>query len=230
MTNKGFYKLALMAAILSAVSWIVFILGSMSKPALSEISDPLKFFQAIQDSRVAWLMYGWGGVFGTLLSIPYIIAFYNEMKDSGPEILLSMIVSVIGATLATFGFFSPLTSLYYYLPVGLVANPEYLPIFKVAADVAVEVYEAPWFVGSFLIFGLGFGLLSYFALRTSTGPKWLNIVGILAGLTGIIWLENYLPFLEPIGVILRLSNILLIFVWSIGLSASLVRQKEPGIN
>jgi len=227
MSNKNYYKVALTAAILSAVSWIFFILGGMSKPPLSEISDPLQFFQTIQDSRIAWLMYGWGGIFGTLLSIPYIIAFYNAMKDSGPGILLSMITALIGATLATFGFFSPLTTLYYYLPVGLVATPEYLPVFKAASEVAVQVFEAPWFVGSFLIFGLSFGLIAYFGWRTSTGPKWLNVVGMLAGLTGIIWLENYLPFLQPIGVILRLSNILLIFVWSIGLSSALVRQKEP---
>jgi len=230
MSKKGFYRLALGAAILSAISWIVFILGQMGKPALSEISDPLQFFQAIQDTRLTWLMYGWGGIFGTLLSIPYIIAFYSAMKDSGPVMLLSMVIGLIGATLATFGFFSPLTTLYYYLPVGLAANPEYLPVFKAAAEVAVEVFEMPWFVGSFLIFGVSFGLIAYFGLRTSTGPKWLNVVGILAGLTGIIWLENYLPFLQPIGVFLRLSNILLIFVWSIGLSASLVRQKEPVIR
>ncbi|MBW1814743.1 MAG: hypothetical protein JRJ39_14050 [Deltaproteobacteria bacterium] len=227
MTNKSFYKVALLAAILSAVSWIAFILGGMSKPALSEISDPRQFFQTIQDTRTVWLMYGWGGIFGTLLSVPYVIAFYYAMKDTGPGILLSIVIALIGATLTLFGFFSPLTTLYYYLPVGLVATPESLPVFKAAAEVAVQVFEAPWFVGSFLIFGLGFGLIAYFGLRTSTGPNWLNVVGILAGLAGIIWLENFLPFLEPIGVILRLLNILLIFVWSIGLSAALVRQKEP---
>jgi len=230
MSKKAFYKLALVAAILSAVSWVVFILGQMSAPPLSEIADPRQFFQAIQDSRIAWLMYGWGGIFGTLLSIPYLIAFYTALKDTGPFVLLSMIFGVVGATLATFGFFSPLTTLYYYLPVGLALPAENLSVFKEAAEVAVQVFEAPWFVGSFLMFGLSFGLTAYLGLRTSTGPRWINIVGILAGATGIIWLENYLPFLEPIGIFLRLSNILLIFVWSIGLTAVLVRQKEPAVQ
>jgi len=230
MPKTSFYKAALVAAILSAVSWIVYIVGGMSLPAMSEISDPLQFFQTIQDTRPAWLMYGWSGIFGTLLSIPYIIAFYYAMKDNGPVILLSMIIALIGAALTIFGFFSPLTLVYFYVPLGLEASPESLPLFKAAAQVAVEVFEMPWLFGSFLIFGFGFALIAYYGWRTSTGPKWLNVVGMLAGLAGVVWLETFLPFLQPIGVILRLSNILLIFVWSIGLSIVLVRQKEPAIQ
>jgi len=227
MSNRSFLKVALVAAILSAVSWIIFILGGMSKPALSVISDPKQYYQAIQDTRTVWLMYGWGGIFGTLLCVPYIIAFYYAMKDTGPVILMSMVIALIGAILTLFGFFSPLTTVYFYLPNGLVASPEALPVIKAAGEIAVEVFELPWLFGSFLIFGLGFALIAYTGLRTSTGPKWLNIVGILAGLTGIVWLESFLPFLQPIGVLLRMSNILLIFVWSIGLSTALLRQKEP---
>jgi hypothetical protein len=147
------------------------------------------------------------------------------MKDTGPVILMSMIIALIGVVLTIFGFFSPLTTIYFYVPLGLVANPESLPIIKAAAELAVQVFEGPWFLGSFLIFGLGFGLIAYLGWRTFTGPKWLNVLGMLAGLTGIVWLAVFLPFLEPMGVILRLSNILLIFVWSIGLSTALVRQK-----
>jgi len=197
MSKQNLHKLALVTAILSAVSWVVFILGGMSKPTLSEISDPLKFFQTIQDTKSVWIMYGWGGIFGTLLSIPYIIAFYDAMKETAPAVLLSMVITMFGAALTTFGFFSPLTTVYFYLPPGLVASPESLPIFKAVAEIAV---------------------------------KWLNVIGMFAGLTGIVWLTPFLPFLEPISVILRLSNILLIFVWSIGLSTALVRQKEPAIQ
>ena len=204
----------------------MFILGSMSKPVLSEITDLRLFFQTIQDTRTAWSMYGWGGIFGNLLSVPYVVAFHYAMKDTGPGILLSMVIALIGATLTTFGFSSPLTTLYYYLPVGLVASPESLPVFRAAGEVAVQVFEAPWFVGSFLISGL----VAYFGLRPSTGSKWLNAVRMLAGLTGVIWFEDYLPFLQPIGVLLRLLNILLIFVWSIGISVVLLRQEESTIQ
>ena len=95
---------------------------------------------------------------------------------------------------------------------------------KTAASLAVEVFEMPWNVGSFLLFGLGIGLIAYYALRTATGPKWLNWVGIIAGLSGIVWLRTYLPFLLPVSVFLIVLNILTIIVWSIGLSAVLARR------
>jgi hypothetical protein len=227
MIKKRLYEAALIAAILSAVSWIFFILGGMSKPALSEITDPARFFHTIQDTRAVWFMYGWGGVFGTLLSVVYIVAFYQAMKDTSPMILLFMVAALVGAVLTTFGFFSPLTTVYYYLPLGLAATPESLPIIKATVEIVVEVFEVPWAVGSFLIFGLGFGTMAFDGFRTSTGPKWLSVIGMLAGLTGVVWLTVYLPFLEPVSVILRMSNILLIFIWSIGVSASLVRRAAP---
>ena len=108
--------------------------------------------------------------------------------------------------------------------MGLAAGPELLPLLKTAATVAVEVYELPWNVGSFLLFGLGIGLIAYYALRTATGPKWLNGVGIIAGLSGIVWLRVYLPFLLPVSVFLIVLNILTIMIWSIGLSVVIVRR------
>lgn len=147
MSNKHLYRVALIAAILSAVSWFAFVFGQMSLPALSEIDDPLLFFQTIQDTRTLFLLYGWGGVLGTLLCVPYLLAFYTAIKESAsvvPLVLLSLIIALIGTTLALIGFFKPLTLIYSYVPMGLEAGPEELPLLRTAASVAVEVLELPW--------------------------------------------------------------------------------------
>jgi len=111
-------------------------------------------------------------------------------------VLLSLIIALIGAVLATIGFIKPLTIIYSPVPLALDSAPDALPMVKTAATVAVEVLETPWNIGSFLLFGLGIGLIAYYALRTATGSKWLNWVGIIGGISGIVWLQAYLPFLQ----------------------------------
>jgi len=225
MSNKDLYRASLIAAILSAVSWFAFVYGQINLPALSEIDDPLQFFQAIQDARTPFVLYGWGGTLGTLLAVPYLLAFYAVLKDKAPLVSMPIIYAFIGVTLTVLGFFKPLTALYTYVPMGLAADPEALPFLKTASSVSIELYELPWNVGSFLLFGLGIGLIAYYAWRTATGPAWLNWVGIISGIAGITWLAAYLPFLGgTLRIILIVVNILALMVWSIGLSLVLARQ------
>lgn len=225
MSNKDLYRASLIAAILSAVSWFAFVYGQLNLPALSEIDDPLQYFQTIQDTRTIFVLYGWGGTLGTLLMVPYVLAFYKGLKNEAPLVSMPTIYAFIGVTLTVLGFFKPLTALYTYAPMGLAADPEALPFLKTASSVSIELYELPWNVGSFLLFGLGIGLIAYYAWRTATGPAWLNWVGIIGGIAGITWLAAYLPFLGgPLRIILIVVNILAIIVWSIGLSFVLVRR------
>jgi hypothetical protein len=120
-----------------------------------------------------------------------------------------------------------LALVYFHLPLSLEARPEDLPFLKLTTEVSLELYESPWFLGSFLMFGLGFGLIAYYGWRTATGPKWLNGVGIVAGLSGLVWLAPFLPpFLGPLTGFLIPLNILTVMVWSIGLSIVLVRQRD----
>lgn len=221
--KKSLYNLAFLAAILSAISWVAFVIGGMGLPDLSAISDPLEYYLAYQEAWTAYLLYSWGGVFGTLLSIPYILAFYIAMKDYGPGILLAMITALIGAVFTVFGFFDPLTVMYIHLPHALEAGADQLQVIRIASEVTGGAFEAAWFLGSFLIFSLGFGLLAYFGLRSATGPKWVNMVGLFGGLTGVVWLNLFLAFIRPFSTILIILNILMIFIWSIGLSFALAR-------
>jgi len=224
MSRNSIYRVGLVAAIVSTVSWFLFVYGQMSLPALSEIEDPLEFFQEAQDARSVFLLYGWGGLVATLLCIPYIMAFYQAIKDKASLVSLATVTSLIGIVLASLGFMKPLTLIHAYAPKALEANVETLPMLKVAAATTVELFELPWNLGSFLVFGLGFALIAFYAWRTGTGPKWLNGVGLFAGLTGIVWLTPYFSFPEGLAVMLRVLNILGIMIWSIGLSIVLDRR------
>ena len=225
MLNKDLYQAGLAAAIVSAVSWIAFVYGQLNLPTLSDIDDPLRWFQSIEDTRTFFMLYGWGGTLGTLLTVPYILAFSKALKDRAPLVSMPVIYAFIGIPLTVLGFFKPLAALYTYVPMAAAAGPETLPFLKTASSVAVELYELPWNIGSFLLFGLGIGLIAYYAWRTATGPAWLNWVGIIGGIAGITWLASYLPFLGmPLRLILIVVNILAIIIWSIGLSLVLVRQ------
>ncbi|MGL1890885.1 MAG: hypothetical protein OCD02_04625 [Spirochaetaceae bacterium] len=223
-SNKNLYKIGLYSAILSAVCWILFILGSTGNPGLRSIENPRLFFKAIEDSRTAFLMYGWGGVFGTLFTVPYILVFYSSLKKKTSIALLILVVSIIGVVLAVIGFAKPLTIVYLIAPLGIEVNTEILQQMRTAVLIMGEAVEVNWFIGSFLVFGLGTLLFAINAFRFSIGSKWINGIGIVGGLSGIIWLAIFFPFLESVGVYLRLINISAILIWSIGLTASLSRS------
>ncbi|MCO5188764.1 MAG: hypothetical protein M9928_23670 [Anaerolineae bacterium] len=223
MSNNNIYRVGLIAAILATVSWFVYVFAQMSTPAPSGIENPQQFFQTVQEARTVFLFYGWSGVWGILLGIPYLFAFYMAIVERAPMVQLALLFVLIGSSLAIFGFFKPLTLVYEYLPMATTTDPELLPFLKTAADAAGEVMELPWNLGSLLLFGLGSGLFAFYAWRASIGPKWANACGLIGGLAGIVWLQAYVPFLVPMATILIATNILAISIWAIGLSVSLVR-------
>ncbi|MCP5100854.1 MAG: hypothetical protein GY943_35330 [Chloroflexi bacterium] len=51
-------------------------------------------------------------------------------------------------------------------------------------------------------------------------------MGIVGGLSGIIWLRHFIPFLLPLTTPLSLVNILTVSIWAIGLSVALARQES----
>ncbi len=131
--------------------------------------------------------------------------------------------------LTALGFMKTLTQVYFFTPAApaaLAAPAEQLPMIEIAASFAGQVFKVPWFFGSFLAYGLGAGLMAVHAWRTATGPRWLNGVGIVAGLSGIVWLRHFLPFLMPLEMLGSLVNILTVTIWCIGLSVVLVRKPE----
>ncbi len=117
-----------------------------------------------------------------------------------------------------------LSPAYFLLPMALESAPEALAMMKIATTFSTRVFEVMWWVGSFLAYGLGVGLMSIHAWHSTSTPKWINGVGIVGGLSGIIWLRHFLPFLMPVAALFSLVNILTIIIWSIGLAVALARR------
>lgn len=222
MTKTGFYRIGLAAAILSTLGWIAFIVAG--NPSYAGLSG-LELFQAWQNDRVGWLLYGWGGVFGALLSIPYFQVFHHALKDKVPVSSMVTTTAIIGCVLTAIGFFAALVMIYAWVPAALEASPETLPTIEVVTQYAADIFEVPWWIGSFMVYCLGVGLMAYYAWRTDTGPRWVNIVGIVGGLSGIIWLRYFFRALYAWELIGSIINILAVTVWAIGLSVVLLRAE-----
>jgi len=223
MSNKSLYKVGLAAAILSTIGWLAFI--AAGNPDYSEING-FELFQMWQSDRSRWLLYGWGGIFGALFSIPYFLSFHYALKNTGSVRSVATTAAIIGSVLAAFGFFGTLTMIYAWVPAALEASPDALPIIEITARYSSALFEVPWWIGSFLAYGLGVGLFAYYAWRNDTGPKWLNGVGIIGGLSGIIWLRYFFPVLYTWELLGSIVNILTIMIWSIGLSAAILRNES----
>ena len=222
MTVKGYYKIGLAAAILSTLGWVAFVLAG--NPSYAELSGR-ELFQAWQNDRIGWLMYGWGGVFGALLSIPYFQVFQHALKDKVPASSVVTTIAIIGCVLTSFGFFAALVMVYAWVPAALEASAEVMPTIETVTFYAADIFEVPWWVGSFMVYCLGVGFMAYYALRTGVGSQWVNIVGIIGGVSGIIWLRYFFRALYAFELIGSLVNILAVTVWAIGLAVALVRAE-----
>jgi hypothetical protein len=185
-----------------------------------------ELFQAWQEDRFGWLLYGWGGVFGALLSIPYFQVFHRALKDKVPVSSMLTTTAIIGCVLTAYGFFAALVMIYAWVPAALEAGPEILPVIEIVTQYASDIFEVPWWVGSFMVYCLGVGLMAYYALRTDTGPRLINVVGIIGGLSGIIWLRYFFRALYAWELIGSIINILAVTVWAIGLAVALLRAES----
>jgi hypothetical protein len=202
-------------------------LGATGTPNLSNAETGIQFFQAMLDAKTTYLIYGWGGVAGALFSIPYVIAFYEAVKKAGSIRMIVVAFAVTGAVMTAIGFLSNTISVaYFMLPDAVEASADQLDMMRIALNFATDASEAVWWVGSFLIYGIGTWAFAWYALTHTSVAKWINYVGLVGGLSGIIWLRHFLPFLKPLILPLSLVNILAISVWSIAFSFSLMRVEK----
>lgn len=109
--------------------------GSIAALRPESSLDAQQFFQIMVEERSINLVYSWSDALGTLFSLPFLLAFYLEVKEQ-------------------------------------------LPLIKTTAQLSSELLELSWNIGSFLIFGVGYGVMAYGMLQAALGQRWLIGIGI----------------------------------------------------
>ena len=228
MSNKGLYQTGLVFTALTALGWILFVIGSMSFPQV-EGAGVVEGYLARADSS-ANLLYTWGGVLGSLSVIPVFLAFFQGFRqETGSVLVVPVTFAVVGVAFLTMGFMVDTGSLIYYFgPAVAAAEGSDAELMVKAAQLAQDSIEVTWAIGSFLAYGGSVVWMAILLFRASRAPRWMNWAGIIGGLAGFVWLVRFIPVSAPqsAGIIILLLNIVLTMVWLVGLSIVLTRSGE----
>ena len=81
MENPSFSRFAGIAALLSAVLYLLSIVG-MQVYLAESLDDVATFTQNMVDSNLMMLLYGWPGLIATVLIIPVVYAFHKVNKSA----------------------------------------------------------------------------------------------------------------------------------------------------
>lgn len=217
-------RIALFCAIFSTISWIGYILASTGGAQMPPLSEPGKRLDALQSATGIYLTYGWAGTFGAFLTIPYLFAIVHSIPERGAQRWVAFLFGAIGSLLTAMSFMGvSLATVYFVLP-QILENPDFTSTYLISLDVTQRGMEVIWFFGSFLAYGLAITWIAFDCLKARRGPVWLNLVGIVGGVSGIIWLRPFLDFLLPFGAIGSIANIVLLSTWAIGMTLVLWRR------
>lgn len=206
------FGLAAFCAAGSTVGWGLYILGSATLPDLPPVGDSAARIAAWHEARGPHLVYGWGGVVGARLTVPYLFAMAWHMAAKRPRLWLAFL-AVMSAALAP---------VYVVLP-GLAGDPGPAADHVVALEIANAAVEPIWFIGGFLAYGLAPAWIAATALRLGAGPGWLNWAGLAGAAAGIVWSRPFLAVPAPLAVPGSVANIVLLSIGAVGLTLALWR-------
>jgi hypothetical protein len=227
MSNRGLHRTGLVFAVLMSLGWIAYVAGSMSRPDTSDLG-PAASILALVESGWPVTLSIWGGVLGSVFTIPAFLVYFVGFGRKTPVLLIPVAFVVVGAIFVALAFMMDAGSLAYTYAPGLegksITDADQLAF---VARIAVDAIEVTWDIGSFLAYGVGALWTAILLVRLAGVPKWVNIIGIIGGLAGLVWIADFLPFALPLASVWLPLNILAIMVWMIALSAVLARTSEP---
>ena len=230
MSNKGLYRTGLVFALLTALSWVLFVIGSLAQTRGGELGPVEAYLEAANSTGL--LLYTWGGILGSILVIPVFLAFFQGFRhDTGSVLIVPVTLAIVGIVFLTLGFMVDTGSMIYqFNPLVSEASGQEAVQLVTAAQLAQDSIEVTWAIGSFLGYGGSIVWMAILFFRSSRVPRWLNWAGIVGGLAGFVWMVRFIPIPAPqsAAIVFILLNIVLGMVWLIGLSVVLDRGTDGG--
>ena len=205
-------------------SLVTVITSSIARP--EDPSEVPAFLIEVASSSYAFHLYGWLGLLGLVLAVPFTYGLFVLVRGELSEAWLGAIFMVAGlivlfpayilAMLTT----TRLTSLFDEL--GASAAGSIYVIFESFAGFATLLF----LLGSLLTFAIAPGLLSIAWLRTRTSPHWIGWLGVFAGISGLAWAGMLLDDPGPLPLIWAI-NAFANIIWIIAAGVTMTRFQQP---
>jgi len=203
-------------------SLMTFVTASVARPDVpSELND---FFADLDTSGYAFHLYGWLGLIGLVLAVPFTYGLFLMVRGA-----------LSHAWLGAVGMWSGLVVLFPAYVFSILMVTKLTPLFTdlggSAADSVFVVYETYvgfgsilFLLGSMLTFSLAPWLLSIAWLRTGAGARWIGWLGVFAGVTGLTWAGLLLEepgALAAVWAVNAFANI----TWMIAIGVTMARSQ-----
>ena len=195
MKNKNSYRIAGIAGILSAVLYLLSIIGLQTYISV-DLQDTNNFVLNIVESHNMMLVYGWPGLFATILILPLSNILAQEAKRQFIAKQLIQLV-IIGLSFILVAYMFHLAFIYFFAPTFINLKSVDQTMFGIVFKNMVGLQDIFWLVGDFIAF-LGIALLMSLNLSSDVFPKWLLYGGIIACFVASLGSLSFIPSFKTI--------------------------------
>ena len=191
MEKSTINRFAGIAGITSALLFITSIMG-MQTYLTFNFDDVSAFTNEMVEAHTTMLLYGWPGFMATLLLIPFVYAFYEANSYTKHYSKIVLLITQIGFGFIMIAYLFHLSFTYFHAPMYQNLASEQQASFGFIMHATIGLQDMFWLGGDLLAF-LGISLLLLLGLKETVFPKWLLIIGAVAGILAAAGSFSFLP-------------------------------------
>ena len=226
MNQRINFQFAGLAGILSALLYLLSIIGLQNYIA-ADLTDVDAFTRNMADSHGMMLLYGWPGLFATLLIIPLVLVLLPAEKTNRFPSQSLFLITMLGLGFILVGYLFHLALTYFYAPAFQELDASGQTSFGVVFQTTVGLQDMFWLSGDLLAF-LGIGALMLANMNRQLIPKWLLVFGVLASLLAATGSVSFIPAFKKVPGLsfLFIGGFALFTVWEILVGVRLLRRSH----